>query len=130
MSWIQILIWLNGAMFVGYGVACLVSPALPAGYAGFELATTSGTVEIVAMYGGLQVGFGVLLLLGALKPEMRDTALWAMAVVLGSLCLARVFGLVFHGASAYNLAAAAYEGTVATLSILALRTGAAREVTP
>ncbi len=127
MSWVPIFLWVNAAAFVGYGLACLASPGLPAGYAGFELGTVSGTVEVVAMYGGLQVGFGVLLALGARSERMRDTALWAVAIVVGSLFLGRAFGLLVHGPSAYNLGAAAYEATAAALAIFALRSGGAAE---
>lgn len=121
MRWVTVLLWVNGVAFVGYGLVCLFAPALPAGYAGFELGTTSGTVEVVAMYGGLQTGFGVLVILGALKPEMRDTALWALAVVVGALATARLFGLLVHGPSLYNLGAVSFELTVAVLSTIALR---------
>jgi len=124
MSWMQILLWVNGAAFVGYGLACIVSPGLAAGYAGFELGGVSGTVEVIAMYGGLQTGFGVLMILGAAKPGMRDTALWALAVVVGSLAAGRLIGLVVHGTSAYNFGALGYEVTVSILAAIALRQGA------
>lgn len=127
MSWVPIYLWLNGAMFVLYGAACLLSPSLPADYAGFELATPSGTVEVVAMYGGLQLGFGALVLLGARDGAMRETALWALAVVLGGLALARLYGLSMYGASEYNLGAVAYEATSAVLAVVALRGAGRRE---
>ncbi len=125
MSWVPIFLWVNAAAFIFYGLACLASPGLPAGYAGFELGNASGTVEIVAMYGGLQIGFGVLLVLGARNERMQSTALWAVALIVGSLFLGRVFGLWMHGASSYNLGAAAYEATASALAIFALRSKAA-----
>jgi len=121
MRWIPLYLWFNGLVFAGYGLACLVMPALPAGYAGLGLETTSGTVEVVAMYGGLQTGFGVMLMLGARDPSRREVVLLAVACVVGGLALARLFGMAVHGPSPYNLGAVAYETTTAVLALVALR---------
>lgn len=127
MVWVQVLLWVNGLAFIGYGVACLFVPALPAGQAGFDLGTASGTVEVIAMYGGLQTGFGVFLILGALEPSLRRTVVLALAVVVGGLATARLFGLALHGPSTYNLGAVGYEATVAVLATWALRRAASVE---
>lgn len=121
MSWVSIYLWFNGLVFLGYGLACLWMPALPAGYAGLGLETPSGTVEVVAMYGGLQAGFGLLLILGARDASRRDGVLLAVACVVGGLALARLFGMAVHGPSAYNLGAVAYEITTALLALVAMR---------
>ena len=121
MNWVTVYLWFNAVAFVGYGVACLIMPSLPAGYAGFELGTTPGTIEIMAMYGGLQIGFGVLVLMGARDAAWRDTALRALAIVVGGLGLARLAGVVMHGPDAYNTSVVAYELVTAALAVVALR---------
>ena len=121
MNWVPIFLWLNGLLFVGYGLACLWMPSLPAEYAGFKLATPSGAVEVVAMYGGLQAGFGVLLIVGARDATKRGTILLALACVVGGLAAARFFGMAVHGASEYNLGAVVYESLTTLLALAALR---------
>ena len=121
MNWPRILLFVNAVSFVGYGVACLSSPALPAGYAGFDVGDASGRVEIMAMYGGLQAAFGVLLLYGAFAESQRGGALLALGIVLAGLASARLLGMALYGTSPYNLGAFGYEATMATLAFLALR---------
>jgi hypothetical protein len=121
MNFARILLFLNGAAFVGYGLACLISPSLAADSAGFSLGNTSGTVEVVAMYGGLQMGVGALLFLGGMRAERQEMALLVVVVLMGSLATARLFGIVMHGASAYNLGALGYEAVTALLAAVALR---------
>jgi hypothetical protein len=121
MNWVSVFLWLNGLTFVGYGLACLGMPSLPAHYAGLELATPSGTVEVMAMYGGLQTGFGLLLIVGARDVGRRGTILLALAVVAGGLASARLLGIAFVGPSDYNLGALVYESLTALLAVAALR---------
>lgn len=121
MGWVKVFLWFNAASFLGYGLACLLMPSLPAGYAGFELGTPPGTVEVMAMYGGLQAGFGVLLVKGALDADWRVTALRALAIVVGGLGIARLLGVVMHGHDPYNLSAMVYELVTAGLAVVALR---------
>ena len=127
MNWPRILLWANGIMFVVYGLACLVMPSLPAESAGFLPSTPSGTVEIIAMYGGLQTGFGVLLILGARDSEKQAGVLLALGIVLGSLAGARLIGMAGHGPSPYNLAAFGYEFTTALLAVWAIRSADTQE---
>ena len=129
MAWVTVFLWANGLVFVGYGLACVAFPALPADYAGFALGSTGGTVEITAMYGGLQAGFGALILVGARDVEQRRGVLLAMLIVIGSLAAARVIGMILHGTSPYNLAAGGYEIATALLALIALRSrpGAAEQ---
>lgn len=129
MNWVRILLWANGIMFVGYGLACLVAPSLPAESAGFALATASGTVEVMAMYGGLQLGFGGLLVVGARDSSRQDGVALALGIVLGSLAAARLIGMVLHGPSPYNLGAFGYESVTTLLVVIAVRSGAPAEKT-
>ena len=119
----KFILWLSAIMFIAYGLACLVTPGLPAGYAGLDLISTDAVPEIGAMYGGLQTGFGLFCLLGALRAEYHRPALVLLVLCIGGLALARSFwALTGDGMiGSYTYGAAAYEITTTVLAALALR---------
>ncbi|MCB1709201.1 MAG: DUF4345 family protein [Halioglobus sp.] len=119
----KFVLWLSASMFIAYGLACLVSPALPAGYAGLEFVSADAIPEIGAMYGGLQTGFGIFCLLGALKTDFYRPALVLLLLCIGGLALTRCFW-AFTGAAevgGYTYGALVYEYSTAILAALALR---------
>lgn len=130
MTFARVWLGLNGGVFLLYGLYCLIAPSVPADYAGMVLPNASARTEVAAMYGGLQAGVGGLLAWTALRAERVPLGLTVLIVVLGSLALGRGFGLLAHGATAYNLGAIAYEGSGALLGLLAWRLTAARRERP
>ncbi|MDE0884811.1 MAG: DUF4345 family protein [Myxococcota bacterium] len=122
----RILLWTNGASFLLYGLACLASPLLVAGYAGMELPGASAMTEVAAMYGGLQAGVGGLFIYHGMREERFQSGLMLMFVLLGSLALARTLGLLLYGTSPYNLGATVYESLSALLALFAMRLIAAK----
>lgn len=121
MLFARIVLVVTGLAFASYGFACLVSPSLVAQYSGMELPTVSAITEVVAMYGGLQLGVGLLFLACAAHPTRTTLGLVVMVAVVGSLAMGRSIGLLVHGSSQYNLGALVYEGTTALAGLLALR---------
>ena len=119
----KFVLWLSAIMFIGYGLACLVSPTLPAGYAGLILSNGDAVAEMGAMYGGLQTGFGAFCLLGALREAYYRPALVLLLLCIGGLALARCFwAFTTDGAvGGYTYGAMAFEYTTALLAALALR---------
>jgi hypothetical protein len=119
----KFILWLSAIMFVTYGLACLVSPGLPAGYAGLGLVTADALPEVGAMYGGLQTGFGLFCLLGALKSDYYRHALLLLVLCIGGLALGRCFWALTGAdpVGGYTYGAAAYEITTTLLAALALR---------
>jgi hypothetical protein len=119
----KFVLWFSAAMFTAYGLACLFAPDLPMGYAG--LAATSGDAvpEIAAMYGGLQTGFGLFCLLGALQATYYRPALVLLVLCIGLLALGRCYWALTAGVEVggYTWGAAAYELVTAALAALALR---------
>lgn len=119
----KIVLWLSALIFGSYGIACLISPELPAGYAGLTITNGDAFAEMGAMYGGLQTGFGILCLLGALRTWMYKPALTMIVVMVGSLALARGFWMV-SGADpvgTYTQGALVFEALTTVLAAIALR---------
>lgn len=121
MFWERALLIASGVLFGLYGLACLFSPSIVAGYTGIRLPDAAAMTEVAAMYGGLQAGLGVLFAYCGLRSAWIQPGLLVMVVLIGSLALGRTAGLLVHGLSDYNLAALAYESATALLAVLALR---------
>lgn len=117
------ILWISGFAFVGYGLACLYSPELPAGYAGLAMTTGDAYAEIGAMYGGLQTGFGIFCLLGALRTGFYRPALAAILLVIGGLALARLYSTATSNdpVTDYTYGAMVFECVMAVLAGLALK---------
>ncbi len=117
------ILWISAIVFIPYGLLCVFDPALPAGYAGLVMSSGDAFVEVGAMYGGLQAGFGVFCLLGALRKDFFRPALTAMLLMIGGLAVARLYSTATSTdpVGGYTWAAMAYEFTTATLAGLALR---------
>jgi len=119
----KFILWLSAIVFIAYGLACLVSPALPAEYAGLAFISGDALPEIGAMYGGLQTGFGLFCLLGALNADYRRPALVLLLLGIGGLALARCFW-AFNAPGeigGYTYGAMAYEYFTAIVAAIALR---------
>lgn len=119
----KIVLWISTVSFVSYGIACLLSPSLPAGYAGLAIINGDGYAELGAMYGGLQTGFGIFCLLGATRADLYKPVLTAVCLVIGSLALGRLFSTVTTSdpVAAYTWGAMAYEFVTAILAGIALK---------
>lgn len=119
----KIVLWVSTLAFVSYGIACLLSPSLPAGYAGLGILNGDGYVELGAMYGGLQTGFGLLCLLGAVKADLYRPVLLAVAVVVGCLALGRLYSTLTgtEAVGSYTWGAMVFEFLTATLAAVALK---------
>lgn len=119
----KVILWFSAVVFIAYGLACLISPALPTGLAGLSINTGDAYAEISAMYGGLQTGFGLFCAFGALRSEFFRPALASLVLVVGGLALARLFATLMGDdpVGSYTYGALAYETTTAVLARLALR---------
>lgn len=58
----RVLLFAIGMAFASYGLMCLFDPLRVAEITGIQLPNASALAEVVAMYGGLQFGLGVLAL--------------------------------------------------------------------
>ena len=119
----KFILWLSAILFIGYGIACILNPALPAASAGLSIENGDGFAEMASMYGGLQTGFGIWCLLGALRPDLYRAVLTSLVLVVGLVATGRLYGsLVGEGElTAYTWGAMGYEYFTAILAFVALR---------
>jgi hypothetical protein len=119
----KVILWVSALAFISYGLMCLFDPTVPAGYAGLSIDSGDGFVELGAMYGGLQTGFGLFCLLGALRSNLYRPALTSLVLLVGGLALTRLYWTVMgtDSVGVYTYGAMAFEFATATLAALALR---------
>ncbi len=120
MLFSKLLLLITGIVFLGYGLLCAIAPAYPAEFIGYHLDFGGTTVEVVAMYGGLQIGLGITYIVAAAKSDFTVQGLKLLLIILGSVAIGRFFGLIVHGVDGYNIAALFYELTTIGLAISAL----------
>ncbi len=112
----------NGIVFGSYGVLCLVDPSTVTDFTDMQLPTITATIEARAMYGGLQLTMGLLLLYCARQTPLIAHGLVVAIFIFAGLAGARAIGLAIDGGdSNYNLAATAYESICGVIAVLLLR---------
>jgi len=118
----RVFLALSALLWLPYGVYCLAQPGFLDGAAGVAARTTTGTIELRAMYGGLQIAIGALCALGAASAAWRAHALVALGFLTAGLGLARVTGAALGGElSAYTAMALGLELGSAGLALLFMR---------
>jgi hypothetical protein len=98
---------------------CLVAPHTAANMVGLSLGYTAGPVEVIAMYGGLQLAVGLYLTLKANNITSAPQGLEVLAVLMGGLGIARLIGLTMYSPDSYNLTVGSYEICACLLAIYA-----------
>ena len=106
----KVFLGLLAILFIPYGLYCLVSPGMLSGAAGITATSTTGTIELQTMYGGLQTAVGVLCLLGIFRDSLREVAMSAMLFIFAGLATVRVsLGLMHGDFSGYTVFAMVFE---------------------
>ena len=89
--------------------------------AGVVATGTTGTVELRAMYGGLQAAIGVLSALAIFRPALQRPALILLVCICSGLGLARLLASLMAGEfSAYNGGALVFEWGAAAVAVWVL----------
>ncbi len=116
------ILWLSALVFIAYGLVSLISPAVPAGFAGLLISNGDAFAEIGAMYGGLQTGMGLFCLLAVTRLEYYRAGLVLLLIVIGALAVGRLLSLLISAdpVSAYTCGALSYELITAFLAGIAL----------
>jgi|TARA_B100000767_G_scaffold274831_1_gene309155 hypothetical protein len=129
----KFILWLTGIVFVAYGGVCLYDPNVPVNYIGYTMNGADAFVETAAMYGGLQIGFGLWCLYSAFNDRYTRSALLSISFAIGGLGVSRLIGLILVGsyvtasneslgiASAYTFGAIIYELSTAIIALIAFK---------
>ena len=112
---------LAAAGFVGFGLALLVAPGLLA-LVELEPVTATARSDARAIFGGMELGVGVLLALCARRREWYRVGLAAQGLALGGAVTGRLVSLAVDGTPRpVTLVLAALELAGAALAAVALR---------
>ena len=117
-----IFLAISAALWLPYGLFCFANPGFLAEAAGVAASSTTGTIELRAMYGGLQAGIGALALLAIWREPLRRPALVCIAFLCAGLGLARLAGAAVDAElSAYTIMGLFFEWVSVGYAITALR---------
>lgn len=119
----KIVLGITAIVLISYGLVCFLTPDTPADYIGFALTNADARIEVVAMYGGLQIAVGLYCVLGLLKSEYYRASLMLVFMAFVGLAIGRVFGLVFASdtVTGYTIGATCYEVASSAMAAVALR---------
>lgn len=115
----RLILTISGLAFGAYGAYCTVNPYFAAEQIGYAMSNNSEVVEVMAMYGGLQIALGVIFLFCAVRQQWIISGLACVAICTLCLSSTRALGISLHGADGYNLGALAYEASSAVLATIA-----------
>ena len=91
-----------GAILVGAGMAALVNPHGVAQALGIAAVDLAGQSELRATYGGLSIGWGVLLFAGLRHPNLAIAGLAFTSLGGAGLMLSRFFSALSQGAAGFT----------------------------
>ena len=118
----RIFLALSGLLWFSYGIYCFFQPGFLDATAGVAATSTTGTIELRAMYGGLQAGIGALALAAVLRPALVTPALLASSFLFAGLATTRLLAALDAGElSSYTIAGLALEWGSLALALALLR---------
>lgn len=109
MNWVKTLLLVMAVLHVLFGVYGLYQPSQMAQIAELEAPTPAARGEIRAVYGGLFIAFGLILLRGALGGPIAAAWVRAVSLAYAGLFVGRVVSVAVDGPSGYTLFAGAFE---------------------
>ena len=116
-----VVITIAGLGFLGFGIVLLCWPDMALPGLGIQALSDQAQAEIRAMYGGLEIGLGVLLLT-CFSSERQIFGLQLSLASYGGLGIARLLSMLAIGvATPFLWVALIWEGVIALHALLALR---------
>lgn len=119
----------SALLWLPYGLVCFFDPGYLAEVAGVAPTSTTGTIELRAMYGGLQVALGVLAGAAFFQASLQRPALLTLSFLCAGLFTARLVGALLGAEfSSYTVLGLLFEllsSTFATRLLVRLRGQAA-----
>ena len=105
------ILGLSSLLFTGYGLACFYDPSIAATNAGLVMEGSSAFAEMGAMYGGLQMGFGLFCLIAVFNANYYRAGLLALFIVIGFVGVTRLISQIVGSDewTSYTVGALIYE---------------------
>lgn len=91
------LVFTSALIFIVVGAGFLVIPKQSADVLEISLPTAMARTDMRATYGGLELGFGIFLILCVVRREWMRPGLWALALTVGGFATGRLVGLIVEG---------------------------------
>ena len=85
-----------GIMYLFLGVWCAISPDKTSGIVGFELIGGSGKSEFITVYGGLEIGMAMILILPIIHQRFLEYSLLACLLIHVNLVLFRTLSFICY----------------------------------
>jgi hypothetical protein len=118
----RIFLAISALAWGGYGLYCLINPAILAELAGVTAVSATATTELRAMYGGVQTALGLFAALAVVNAGWQRPAVLALAFVTGGLFTARLIGALLAGDfSSYTIGGLGFEFVYTAIAIVLLR---------
>ncbi|GAA6135971.1 hypothetical protein NBRC116188_27610 [Oceaniserpentilla sp. 4NH20-0058] len=90
---------LVGFIYCTSALWCLVFPELSSSGLGLHLTTASAKVEFISVYGGLQMGLGLAMIVSSFNPKLLIGAVFFSFIFSSILVVVRVGSILFFGAN-------------------------------
>jgi hypothetical protein len=118
------LVFASALIFVLVGAGFLLIPQQYAAVLEISLPTAMARTDVRATYGGLELGFGIFLILCTVRREWIRPGLWALALTVGGFVTGRLVGFVAEGTiNKFMLFFLGIELGVALLAVFLLQRG-------
>jgi len=116
------LLFASALIFVVVGAGFLLIPKQFGDLLELSLPTAMARTDVRATYGGLELGFGIFLILCVVRREWIRPGLWALALTVGGFATGRLVGFVAEGTiNNFMLFFLVLELAVALLAVFLLR---------
>lgn len=99
----RLLIVLSALMFLGLGVAFVVNPEGMAGSIDIVFANATARTDLMATYGGIEIGLGLFLLVCWRRSTWLSAGLTMNGLVFGGLGSARLVGMIQAGFAVHTM---------------------------
>ena len=86
-----------GFLYLVSGVWCALQLELASGFLGFVLETELAKSEFFSVYGGLQIGLGLSMLITSLQPRYLEASLFYSAIFSSTLAVFRMLSFLVFG---------------------------------
>lgn len=110
LSWLCVAVLaLNGLAFAGFGLAFAVRPDAMMALIDLNIPHEVARTDIRALYGGMELGLGLWLLLAAARPRLWEAGLLSGGLVTLGMVVARGLGMGVDGVDPTNPTLLIYE---------------------